>query len=173
MLRKVSSAPRDLKLVVGLLERFSREPLVVKTWCAFATKHQKYHRICWKKTFHNFIDISVKNSCSQQSSCASSLYGWDFWKDHSKSTSHNFQLHWTTWDFAQHIIFLWKKHENCPKCCENNQKQFSRKTSFVLSISAIVWCQNTEHIHLPWVSNYFPRGFTCPTNPPETTEGGK
>ena len=53
VLRKVSSAPRELKLVVGLLERFNREPLVFKTWCAFPTKHQKYHRICWKKTFHN------------------------------------------------------------------------------------------------------------------------
>eukprot|EP00493_Phyllostaurus_siculus_P001146 UN01154 len=33
--------------------------------------------------------------------------------------------------------FFWKKTENCLKCCENNQKIFSRKISFVLSISAI------------------------------------
>ena len=109
MLRKVSSAPRDLKFVVRLLELFNRESLVFKSWCALLTKHQKYHRIYWKKFFiiYNFIVISAKNPCFQRGSCASSLYVWYLWKDHSKSTSHNFQFHWITWqwDFVQHIIF--------------------------------------------------------------------
>lgn len=45
LLRKVSSAPRDVKLFVGLLEGFNKELLSFKTQCAFPTKHRNYRRV--------------------------------------------------------------------------------------------------------------------------------
>ena len=41
-------------------------------------------------------------------------------------------------------FFCEKKDENCLKCRKNNQKQFSRKISFVLSISAVGYFWNSH-----------------------------
>ena len=85
----LGSAPRDLKLFVGLLDRFNRELLGFISRCVFPTKHKKYHRMYWKKVFiiHNFTVISAKNSCSQRGSCASVIRLFDFIYWHDDFTS--------------------------------------------------------------------------------------
>ena len=51
VLRKISSAPRDLKLFVGLLERFNKELVSSTTWCVFPAKHEKTSSDVLKEIF--------------------------------------------------------------------------------------------------------------------------